>query len=232
MLDPTPTRRALGAASLLACLAGAQATAAAPGARVPSAPVGHVTDLSTLPSATSGRGVVAEGTDALSPAAVDAARRALTPGYRSASLHRDGVVVERTGTVAGDSVTFAPGAVVTGSASGDAVSCGTLCLTYATLSPKHQIVNGQGYGPGIHQVNLFLDGSRTIAAAREITVPFATCSAYQCETIVHVGATTGTSRHAFAPLGCDQSRTVWGTVKYGTGWVNDSATVQIDNPGC
>jgi hypothetical protein len=254
-------RRALVAASVLACVAGSPALAgSAPSARR------HV-DVATLPAASHGAGVVAPGSDALSPAALDSARLALAPGYSVASLRRDGtslratlvyvadgardgVAVERSGTVNGDRVSFAPGAVLAGSVSTTAAGtyrvtnapgvagiaavppCVPICLTPATLTPKHQVVNGQGYGPGVYQVSLYLTGSATIPAARDITVPFATCSASQCQRITYVPSQAGTSYHTFAPLGCDQSRTVWGTIMYNTGWVNDSATVQIDNPGC
>jgi hypothetical protein len=245
-------RRPLVAAALLAALVGPQATAAPRPAELAAG--SYVADLSALPASAHGTGYVAAGSDALSPAALDSARAALTPGYLAAGLRRSGsalratlvydrgalgaAVVERTGTVSGDSVTFAPGGVVTALVASPtdalAATCPTCLAPYIVMTPSSQTVNGLGYPGGSYgyQVGINIEGSSYIPAGRDITIPFTTCSAIQCTTVSSVGPTTGTTWHGFAPLGCDQTQTVHGWIKYDTGWKYASVSVTIQNPSC
>ena len=75
-----------------------------------------------------------------------------------------------------------------------------------------------------------VDGHNHIPTDREITIPFATCSGPGCSTRQYAYDEIDTSDHWFYPLvACcsSQTKTVYGTIPYETGWKSQGVQVTV-----
>lgn len=102
-------------------------------------------------------------------------------------------------------------------------------LNEADLEPEAQVVNGDPSDPGVSEAFFTLKGNDTVAAVRRLTVPFTTCSACRRNTYANQ---SGMSFHYFTPLGCSQTKDVYGTIEYPTGWKTDGVKVTVQNTSC